>query len=454
MTQISGSLMCVTEKPAAVSEVWVRAPELRATAGAVITTDPDRYPVTSGEVSFPCAPGPAVLVLIAGGMPIATVPIVVADGEAMSLQAAVTAAELADTSTVSQLEQLAAEAVQAVVDARAEAGRAAAVLSTKADLIHTHTVGQVDGLQSALDGKAALVGGLIPTSQLPAVALTKPQVVSDRAGMLALTAQEGDVAVITSGTDKGTYMLGPGASTNFASWVALAAPTDAVTSVNGQTGVVQLAAGDVGAAPSSHTHTSAQVSDATAAATASMVMKRDSAGRAQVADPAAAKDIANKGWVDANKAQKLNDAWAVYTTDGNGNVVPEKYATGATPNTFVYRDVSGNFSVNTPVWSDDAAPKSYVDSGGTASEVTLSMWGATWYFTKVGKTVFVSTNGVNISTKATWTFTTPIPEGYRPKYQQRLHFGDGTAACNINPDGSLHALANYSLPVSFSYLAA
>lgn len=117
MTQISGSLVCVTEKPASISEVWVRAPQLRTTSNAVVTTEPDRYTVTDGQVSFPCAPGPAVLVLISGGMPVATVPIVVAAAESMTLQDAVVAAGLVDTSTRSHLEQLAAEVV---IDARAE----------------------------------------------------------------------------------------------------------------------------------------------------------------------------------------------------------------------------------------------------------------------------------------------------------------------------------------------
>ncbi|WP_288833660.1 hypothetical protein [uncultured Corynebacterium sp.] len=110
-----------------------------------------------------------------------------------------------------------------------------------------------------LASKADLVGGLVPTSQLPAVALTKPHVVADRAGMLSLPAQEGDVAVITSGADKGTYMLGSGAPTSFSSWVRLSTPDAPVSSVNGQTGVVNLTAVNVGAAPTSHTHTMVQV---------------------------------------------------------------------------------------------------------------------------------------------------------------------------------------------------
>lgn len=110
-----------------------------------------------------------------------------------------------------------------------------------------------------LAGKADLVGGQVPTSQLPSVALVKPNSVADRAGMLALTAQEGDVAVITAGADKGTYMLGSGSPSTFGSWVKLVSPDAPVQSVNGQTGTVNLDASNVGASPASHTHTIANV---------------------------------------------------------------------------------------------------------------------------------------------------------------------------------------------------
>ena len=116
-----------------------------------------------------------------------------------------------------------------------------------------------------LADKADLVGGQVPTSQLPSVALVKPNSVTDRAGMLALTAQEGDVAVISSGADKGTYMLGSGSPTSFASWVKLVSPDAPVQSVNGQAGTVNLDAADVGAALASHTHKVEQVTGLQAA---------------------------------------------------------------------------------------------------------------------------------------------------------------------------------------------
>ena len=180
--------------------------------------------------------------------------------------------------------------------------------------------------------KADLVGGLVPTSQIPAVALTKPHVVADRAAMLALDAEEGDVAVIASGADKGTYMLGAGAATSFASWVRLSTPDATVSSVNGQTGVVNLTAANVGAAPTSHTHAVGDVtglqaaldgkapsshthpdlqaaldgkvntSDVSTNLTNGSIPRRTGSGTINAADPQSPAEVATKGYVDRRPA--------------------------------------------------------------------------------------------------------------------------------------------------------
>ncbi|ASN69203.1 putative tail fiber protein [uncultured Caudovirales phage] len=49
-------------------------------------------------------------------------------------------------------------------------------LSGKAAVSHTHTVSQVDGLSTALAGKADLVGGKVPAGQLPAIPVSKADV--------------------------------------------------------------------------------------------------------------------------------------------------------------------------------------------------------------------------------------------------------------------------------------
>lgn len=99
--------------------------------------------------------------------------------------------------------------------------------------------------QTALDAKADLVGGYVPTSQLPALAYTAVNTVANQAAMLALTGiQPGDLAVRTDGA--GTFVLAADPPSTLANWVLLNAPTDVVTSVNSQTGTVVLAKGDVG----------------------------------------------------------------------------------------------------------------------------------------------------------------------------------------------------------------
>jgi len=68
--------------------------------------------------------------------------------------------------------------------------------------------------------------------------------------MLALTSaqvQIGDLCLITSTTDKGTYVLTGNDPSQFANWTLLATPDAPVTSVNTKTGTVVLTASDVGA---------------------------------------------------------------------------------------------------------------------------------------------------------------------------------------------------------------
>lgn len=98
-----------------------------------------------------------------------------------------------------------------------------------------------------------LVGGLLPTSVLPPLAISQPFAVASQAAMLALTAQRGDVA-IRSDLSK-SFVLSTDSPGTLADWLELKTPTDAVLSVNGQTGVVLLGAADVSAQPADATLT-------------------------------------------------------------------------------------------------------------------------------------------------------------------------------------------------------
>lgn len=91
----------------------------------------------------------------------------------------------------------------------------------------------------AVNGVAGLDGtGLIPFSLLPAIAITSTTVVATEVAQLALTAQEGDVAVRSD--ENKSYIHNGGVAGTMADWTLLATPTDVVLSVNSQTGAITL----------------------------------------------------------------------------------------------------------------------------------------------------------------------------------------------------------------------
>jgi hypothetical protein len=97
----------------------------------------------------------------------------------------------------------------------------------------------VDSKIGAADGIASLdAGGKVPASELPDIAISDTFVVVSEAAMLALTAEVGDIAVRTD-VNK-TFILKTAGASTLANWQELLTPTDAVTSVDGQTGVVDL----------------------------------------------------------------------------------------------------------------------------------------------------------------------------------------------------------------------
>lgn len=99
--------------------------------------------------------------------------------------------------------------------------------------------------QAALDAKADLVGGFVPTAQLPALAITDTFTVASQAAMLALIAQRGDLAVRSDFAPAHVYVLAADGPTVLANWTQIS--FGAIQTVNGQSGIVVLAASDVNA---------------------------------------------------------------------------------------------------------------------------------------------------------------------------------------------------------------
>lgn len=105
--------------------------------------------------------------------------------------------------------------------------------------------GQVSANTTTLGLKADLVDGKIATSQIPTLSLTTAVAVADQTHMLALTddqVQPGDLAV----RPDGTFLLLTTPISTLANWIMLSTG-GGVQAVNGQEGVVHLAAADVGA---------------------------------------------------------------------------------------------------------------------------------------------------------------------------------------------------------------
>ena len=118
--------------------------------------------------------------------------------------------------------------------------------------------GLIDALQTAINGLGTAAtkntgtsagnipvlgsDGKLDNSILPALALTDVYTVNSESAMLALNAQQGDVA-IRSDINK-TYILSQSPASTLSNWVELLFPVS-VTSVNGKTGIVVLTGADI-----------------------------------------------------------------------------------------------------------------------------------------------------------------------------------------------------------------
>lgn len=102
----------------------------------------------------------------------------------------------------------------------------------------TANTGTSAGNVPILDG-----GGKLSSSILPSTSITDVYVVANQAAQLALTAQEGDVAIRTDLSK--TYIHNGGVAGTMADWQEMLTPTDNVLSVNGLTGAVTLTTANV-----------------------------------------------------------------------------------------------------------------------------------------------------------------------------------------------------------------
>ena len=109
--------------------------------------------------------------------------------------------------------------------------------NARADARISAQAAQPNGL-ATLDG-----GGLVPSSQIPPLAITETYVVSSQAAMLALPATVGDVAIRTDITE--SFILQSNPAATLSNWVQILTPAAPVQSVNGFTGTVSLTTSNI-----------------------------------------------------------------------------------------------------------------------------------------------------------------------------------------------------------------
>jgi hypothetical protein len=159
-------------------------------------------------------------------------------------------------STASSLTQAVSQLENADTTEKAQRIAAVNTLNQSLSQLQTDTNAQITGLnglidqvESELTTKADLVGGKVPSSQLPSVALGQAVTVDNEAEMLALTSdqvQPGDFAV----RPDGIFFLNENPPSVLSNWIQFQVSAT-VLSVNGHTGAVVLSAADVGARPAS-----------------------------------------------------------------------------------------------------------------------------------------------------------------------------------------------------------
>lgn len=161
--------------------------------------------------------------------------------DSSTLSALTSRVSTAETTLTTKADASALTALATTVSGKADAAATTTALAAKADAAT---------VTSALAGKADLVGGKLASAQIPSLAINDTYPVANRAGMLALTTtqvQVGDVAIITSTADKGTYIFTGTNPATFTDWTLMATPADAVASVQGYVGAVVLTAADLNA---------------------------------------------------------------------------------------------------------------------------------------------------------------------------------------------------------------
>lgn len=344
--------------------------------------------------------------------------------------------------------------------------------------------------KGATNGVATLVGGVIPTSQIPALAIVEYLgAVASEAAMLALTGQRGDWCKRTD--QSMVYILIADDPSQLANWTSIAYPPSPILSVNGQTGVVVLGASDVGAdvsgaaAAAISTHVldndpHPQYTTAAEAASAAPVqsvnghtgavsltysdVNADQSGAAATAQAYAIQRANHTGTQLANTISDFNTAASsaapVQSVNGHTGAVSLTYSDvgaqpslGFTPENVANKDTDGALTANSDTkYPSQKAVKTYSDSA--KSTVWRLVDGA-------DVTKKIAFSAASIATATTRTITMPdanVNLGYVPSsfavsggVATMTGAGGNTLSFGLNQPNSVALTANTTAVVGTRY---
>lgn len=190
--------------------------------------------------------------------------------------------------------------------------------------------------------------GKIPDSMVPQIALADIFSVASESEMLALDAQQGDVAVRSD--ESKTFMLSQMPANVVENWVELKTPTEGVSSVNGMNGVVTIDAQSINAIP------------VTSINALNGVAGLDGSGKIAVLRLPTTTTVINNTTVVPTSA-------AVYTH--TNSTTAHSATTVPTANRIAMYSTGGILNTNTPTTSGNATNKSYVD-GHLANKANIN----------------------------------------------------------------------------------
>lgn len=181
------------------------------------------------------------------------------------------------------------------VETGATANASNAALRDRATHTGMQAIDSITGLQTAIDGLQVISAknmangyagldayGKIDSSQLPALAITKTNVVASQAAQLALANEEGDVVIRTDLSK--TFIRNDGTSGTMTDYNELLQPGAPVSSVNGKTGSITLVTTDIAEGSNLYFTTTRAINAITGVLTATATVQFSYAGGQLTAD--------------------------------------------------------------------------------------------------------------------------------------------------------------------------